>query len=122
MDEKDIRRQEEEISHPLQRLSPSNMSLDYRVGKNPHWGGSLSLTEYKVSKGDGATDASTQTKESIRRTNGQETHIRGVSIDNGSLELEANLNHKNQALQVKENSEHCREEISPPSSSSTSSS
>nr|DAD19376.1 TPA_asm: hypothetical protein HUJ06_020839 [Nelumbo nucifera] len=43
-----MRRQEEEISPPLQRLSPASMSPDYRVGKNPPWGGSLSLTEYKV--------------------------------------------------------------------------
>nr|DAD36327.1 TPA_asm: hypothetical protein HUJ06_006968 [Nelumbo nucifera] len=56
---KDMRRQEEEISPPLQRLSPSSMSSNYRVGKNPPWGGSLTLTEYKVSKGDGAIDAST---------------------------------------------------------------
>ncbi|XP_019054521.1 PREDICTED: protein UPSTREAM OF FLC-like isoform X2 [Nelumbo nucifera] len=116
---KDMRRQEEEFSPPLQRLSPSGMSPDYRVGKNPPWGGSLSLTEYKVSKGDGATDASTQTEESIKRTNGQETRIRGVSTDDVSLELE---DHKNQVLQVKENSELCREEISPPPSSSSTSS
>nr|DAD20677.1 TPA_asm: hypothetical protein HUJ06_022140 [Nelumbo nucifera] len=39
---KDMRRQEEEIPHPLQRLNPSSMSPDYSVGKNPPWGGSLS--------------------------------------------------------------------------------
>ncbi|XP_010243223.1 PREDICTED: protein UPSTREAM OF FLC [Nelumbo nucifera] len=117
---KETRHQEEEISPPLQRPSPSSLSPDLRVGKNSSWAGSLSLTEYKVCKGDGSIDASTQTEESMKRNRAQETCTRGVSTDDGSSEPESNVNQQNQAL--KENSELCRDEISPPPSSSSTSS
>ncbi|XP_042496080.1 protein SOSEKI 3-like [Macadamia integrifolia] len=115
--------QEDEISPPLQRPSPSSMSPDTRVGSNPSYCGSRSLTEYKICKGAQAADASTQTEViSVRRDKARETCTRGVSTDNGSMELECNGSPENQILHVKENSELYGDEISPPPSSSSTSS
>ncbi|XP_043703184.1 protein SOSEKI 3 [Telopea speciosissima] len=115
--------QDDEISPPLQRPSPLVMSPDSVVGNNPPYCGSRSLTEYKVCKGAQAADASTQTEViSVRRDKAGETCTRGVSTDNGSIELERNGSHENQIPQAKENSELCRDEISPPPSSSSTSS
>lgn len=114
--------QEDGISPPVQRLSSSGTSPDSIVENNSSWCGSLSLTEYKVCNGGQAADASTQTEESARRTEAQETFTRGVSTDDGSLELGTYENHQNQVPQMKENSEFFRNEISPPPSSSSTSS
>ncbi|XP_042511670.1 protein SOSEKI 3-like [Macadamia integrifolia] len=87
---------------------------------NPHI---RSLTEYKVCKGAQAVDASTQTEvTSVRRNKAPETCTRGVSTNDGSLDLECNENHENHIPQAKDNSELCRDEISPPPSSSSTSS
>ncbi|XP_043707553.1 protein SOSEKI 3-like [Telopea speciosissima] len=115
--------QEDEISSLLQRTSSSDMSPDSRVGNNHLSCGFRSLTEYKVCKGAQAADASTQTEVvSVRRNKAPETCTRGVSTDDGSIELECNENPENQIPQAKDNSELCRDEISPPPSSSSTSS
>ncbi|XP_042503477.1 protein SOSEKI 3-like [Macadamia integrifolia] len=111
--------QEDEISPPLQRPSSSDLSPDSRVGNNPLCD-SRSLTEYKVCKGAQAADASTQTEvTSVRRNKAPETCTRGVSTDDGSLDLECNENHENHIPQAKDNSKLYRDEISPPPSSSS---
>ncbi|KAJ4979270.1 hypothetical protein NE237_010050 [Protea cynaroides] len=115
--------QEDEISPPLQRPSPSGMSPDSRVGNNPSSCGSRSLTEYRVCEGGQAADASTQTEvTSGRRYKAGETCTRGVSTDDGSVELECNWSRENQIPEAKEKSELCRDEVSPPPSSSSTSS
>ncbi|KAK9279861.1 hypothetical protein L1049_013543 [Liquidambar formosana] len=114
--------QEDELSPPLQRPGSSGVSPESQVGKNCSWGGSLSLTEYKVYKSDGSADASTQTDENVSRPKTRETCTRGVSTDDGSIEPECPELYQNQIPRVKENSEICRETVSPPPSSSTSSS
>lgn len=114
--------QEDELSPPLQRPGSSGLSPGSRVAKDSSWGGSLSLTEYKICKSDGATDASTQTEENVSKPKARETCTRGVSTDDGSLEAERNEIYQNQVPCMKENSEICRESISPLSTSSASSS
>ena len=114
--------QEDELSPPLQRPGSSGLSPGSRVAKDSSWGGSLSLTEYKIYKSDGATDASTQTEENVSKPKTRETCTRGVSTDDGSLEAERNEIHQNQVPCIKENTEICREAISPLSTSSASSS
>ncbi|KAF8396521.1 hypothetical protein HHK36_018145 [Tetracentron sinense] len=115
--------QEDELSSLVQRPSSSGMSPDCRFGENPSCGGSPSLTEYRVYKGNGAGDASTQTEESAKKAKAQETCTRGVSTDDGSSEPECHEDHQDQIQQGKENSELCRDEMpSPPACSSTSSS
>ncbi|KAF9675159.1 hypothetical protein SADUNF_Sadunf09G0003100 [Salix dunnii] len=115
--------QEDEVSPPQQRPGSSGVSPESTVGKNSSWNGSLSLTEYKIYKSDGFTNASTQTEENVSKPKSRETCSRGVSTDDGSLEQECNENDQNRFPQVKENSEICENPVSPhPSSSSTSSS
>ncbi|KAK9126577.1 hypothetical protein Scep_015423 [Stephania cephalantha] len=113
---------EDETSPPPQRAGSAGMSPESIVGKNPSCGSSRSLMEYKVCSGDGATDASTQTDDRVKRSKARETCTRGVSTDDGSHDAEFNENDQNQNRQEKENLELCRGEISPPPSSSTSSS
>ncbi|GLU11887.1 hypothetical protein SLE2022_286060 [Rubroshorea leprosula] len=111
--------QDDEVSPPLQRPGFSEVSSESSCGKNSSWVGSLGLTEYKVCKGDGLADASTQTEENVRRPKARETCIRGVSTDDGSLEPECNQNYQKQVSFVKENSETCRNPASPPPSTSS---
>ena len=115
--------QEDELSPPVQLPDSTSVSPESRVGKNSSWGGSLSLTEYKVYKGDGLADAATQTEEhASRRSKAQDTCTRGVSTDDGSLEPECSDVYRNQVSRAKENSEICRESFSPPPSTSSASS
>lgn len=114
--------QEDELSPPVQLPDSSSVSPESRVEKNSLWGGSLSLTEYKVYKGDGLADAATQTEENVSRSKNRETCTRGVSTDDGSLEPECSDAYRNQVSRAKENSEICKESFSPPPSTSSASS
>lgn len=114
--------QEDEVSPPLQRPCSSGVSPESSVEKNSTWTGSLSLTEYKVYKCDGAADASTQTEENVSSGKSRETCTRGVSTEDGSLQRECNGTCQSQFPQMKENSEIQRDSISPPPSSSSASS
>ncbi|XWS53342.1 hypothetical protein CRYUN_Cryun11dG0148800 [Craigia yunnanensis] len=118
--------QDDELSSLGNRPTPgsSGVSPEPRYGKNSYSGCSLGLTEYKVHKSDGLADASTQTEENTSRSKTRETCTRGVSTDDGSLELECNANFQNQVCNpcMKDNSEICRNSVSPPSTSSASSS
>ncbi|XP_008226601.1 PREDICTED: protein UPSTREAM OF FLC isoform X2 [Prunus mume] len=114
--------QEDELSPPVQRpKGSSSASPESTVGKNSSWGGSLSLTEYKVYKSDGLADASTQTEENVNKPKAQETCTRGVSTDDGSLEPDSSY-YQNRVPCEKENSEICSDSVSPPPSSSSASS
>ncbi|KAF9594202.1 hypothetical protein IFM89_028859 [Coptis chinensis] len=114
--------QEDEVSPPLQRPESCSVSPESRVGKDTSCVSSMSLTNYKVCKGDGAANASTQTDECVGTSKSRETCIRGVSTDDGSLELECSGHHPIQVQPAKENSELSRDEVSPPPSSSSTSS
>lgn len=100
--------QEDELS-PGQRTGSSEVSPESRDGKSS----CLSLTEYKIYKGDGLADAATQTEENGGRHKTRETCTRGVSTDDGLLEPQC------QAPLVKENLEICRDAVSPPPSTSS---
>ncbi|OVA19501.1 Protein of unknown function DUF966 [Macleaya cordata] len=113
--------QEDELSPELQPPGSSSTSPDSRVGKNLSLSDSISLTEYKIFKGDGAADAATQTEEDLENK-ARVTCTRGVSTDDRSSEIECIENHQNEIHHEMENSEICREEISPPPSSSSNSS
>lgn len=112
--------QEEELSPPVERPGGS-CSVSPESGKNSSWGGSLSLTEYKIYKSDGLADASTQTEENVNKPKALETCTRGVSTDDGPLESDCSY-YQNPIPCLKENSEICSDSVSPPSSSSASSS
>ncbi|KAL5565826.1 hypothetical protein UlMin_028990 [Ulmus minor] len=114
--------QEEDLSPPAERPGSSGVSPESGAGKNSSWAGSLSLTEYKVYKNDGLANASTQTEENSGRAKARETCTRGVSTDDGSIERECSENYRNRDRPGKENTEICSDSVSPPSSSSTSSS
>lgn len=115
--------QDGEISPPVQHTDSSGVSPGYRDGKSSPWNGCLSLAEYKVHKGDGLADASTQTEETVIRANKVgETCTRGVSTDDGSLEPESTESCENRVPRVKETSDISRESISPPQPSSSASS
>ncbi|KAL5719022.1 hypothetical protein ACHQM5_011859 [Ranunculus cassubicifolius] len=114
--------QEDEVSPPLQRPESSNVSPDSMVGKNASWRSSTSITNYSGCKGDTAANASTQTDECIRAAKARETCTRGVSTDDGSLELECSGHHQIHVQPSNVNSELCRDEVSPPPSSSSTSS
>lgn len=117
--------QDDDLSPPVQCPGSSGVSPDSTVGKSSSWGGSLSLTEYKVYKTDGLADASTQTEENVNRPKTRDTCTRGVSTDDGLLEPQSNETYRNHVPPVKENSEICGHSVSlspPPSSSSASSS
>ncbi|CAI9104966.1 OLC1v1003771C1 [Oldenlandia corymbosa var. corymbosa] len=115
--------QDDELSPPIQRPGSSAVSPESSVGKNSSWNGSLSLAEYKVYKGDGLADASTQTEESGDRVNkARETCTRGVSTEDRTSGIQNGATQA-QASQVKETSEITGDYVStPPSSSSASSS
>ncbi|KAI4322326.1 hypothetical protein L6164_022031 [Bauhinia variegata] len=117
MDGKETRNSQDELS-PAQQTGSSDVSPESTAGKSD----SLSLTEYKVYKSDGLADASTQTEENVSRPKTRETCTRGVSTDDGSLEPECHETCQSQVPQVKENQEICRDTVSPPSTSSPSSS
>ncbi|KAK8707797.1 hypothetical protein V6N13_058849 [Hibiscus sabdariffa] len=126
MNEKRIKNsQDDELSSPVNRPTPgsSGASPESRYGKNSSWGCSLSLTEYMVSKSDRLADASTQTEENTDKPKTRETCTRGVSTDDGSLEPGGNENFQNIVPEpcVKDNSEICRNPVSPPTTSSSSS-
>lgn len=125
-DDKEIKHpREDEVSPPSQRSDSSAVSPESRAGSHSPWGASLSLTEYKVPKSEGATDASTQTEENMRRVKQKETCTRGVSTEDGTLEGEHSEHHENtqtHANNTKQNSEICENSVSPPTSSSASSS
>ncbi|XP_059626896.1 protein SOSEKI 3 [Cornus florida] len=115
--------QDDELSSPVQRLGSSGVSPEARVGKDSSWGGSLSLTEYKVYRSDGLADASTQTDENVNRANkARETCTRGVSTDDGSLEPQRNEACQSQDPHVKSTSGISGNSISPPPSLSSASS
>lgn len=116
--------QDDDLSPSVHRPGSSGVSPDSTAGKSTSWGGSLSLTEYKVYKNDGLADASTQTEENVNRAKTRETCTRGVSTDDGSLEPESTGSCQKQVPCVKENSEISGHlvSVSPPSSSSASSS
>ncbi|KAL6195841.1 hypothetical protein ACLB2K_031458 [Fragaria x ananassa] len=112
--------QEDELSPPVERPRGSS-SVSPESGKNSSWGGSLSLTEYKVYKSDGLADASTQTEENVNKPKALETCTRGVSTDEGSLEPDCS-DYQDRIPCLKENSEICSDSNSPPASSSSASS
>lgn len=117
--------QDDDLSPSVHHLGSSGVSPDSTAGKSSSWGGSVSLTEYKVYKNDGLADASTQTEENVNRAKPRETCTRGVSTDDGSTEPEITASCQKQVPRVKENSEISGHQISvspPPSSSSASSS
>ncbi|PRQ33378.1 hypothetical protein RchiOBHm_Chr5g0056921 [Rosa chinensis] len=111
---------EDELSPPVERPGGSS-SVSSESGKNSSWGGSLSLTEYKVYKSDGLADASTQTEENANKLKALETCTRGVSTDDGSLEPDCSY-YQDRIPCLKENSEICSDSVSPPPSSSSASS
>ena len=113
---------EEEISPPSQRSGSSAVSPESRAGSHSPWGASLSLTEYKLPKSDGATDASTQTEDNVRQVKNKETCIRGVSTEEATLDGENHENSQAHTDSIKQNVEVPGESVSPPSSSSASSS
>ncbi|XP_022755572.1 protein UPSTREAM OF FLC-like isoform X2 [Durio zibethinus] len=119
--------QDDEPSSPVNHPTPGSSvaSPESRYGKNSSsWGCSLSLTDCKVCKSDGLADASTQTEENRNRPKTRETCIRGVSTDDWSLEPECNTGFQNQVPKpfLKDNSEICRNSVSPPPSISSASS
>ncbi|RDX88131.1 Protein UPSTREAM OF FLC [Mucuna pruriens] len=83
---------------------------------------SLALTEYKIYKTDGLADASTQTEENVSRSRAQKTCTRGVSTEDGSLESECHEICQAEVPQVKHTPQICRDTVSPPPSTSSSSS
>ncbi|CAO2813025.1 unnamed protein product [Amaranthus hypochondriacus] len=113
---------EEEISPPSQRSGSSAVSPDSRAGSHSPWGASLSLTEYKVPKSDGSTDASTQTDDNLKQVKNKETCTRGVSTEEATLDGENHENSQAHADSMKPNVEVPGDSVSPPSSSSASSS
>ncbi|XP_057508067.1 protein SOSEKI 3-like [Actinidia eriantha] len=114
--------QDDDLSPPDRHLDSSGVSPGSRDGKSSPWNGSLSLT-YKVYKGDGLADASTQTEEAVSTTNkALETCTRGVSTDDGSLEPGSNESCQNRVPCVNETSDISRNSISPPPSLSSASS
>ncbi|KAI3461368.1 hypothetical protein Pfo_018031 [Paulownia fortunei] len=115
--------QDDELSPPDQRPCSSAVSPEFSIGKNSSWNGSLSLTEYKVYKSDGLSDASTQTEENASRAVGtRDTCTRGVSTDDGLVEPEISGTRPNQVPRVKDTPEICRDFVSPPPSTSSASS
>ncbi|KAH9700346.1 UPSTREAM OF FLC protein [Citrus sinensis] len=117
--------QDDDLSPSVHHPGSSGVSPDSTAGKSSSWGGSLSLTEYKIYKNDGLADASTQTEENVNRAKPRETCTRGVSTDDGSIEPEITASCQKQVPCVKENSEISGHQVSvspPPSSSSASSS
>ncbi|XP_027348249.1 protein UPSTREAM OF FLC-like [Abrus precatorius] len=111
--------QDDELSQEPHTGS-SDVSPESRAGKSDPL--SLALTEYKIYKTDGLADASTQTEENVKRPKTQKTCTRGVSTEDGSLESECHEICQTEAPRVKDNPEICRDTVSPPPSTSSSSS
>ena len=122
MNEKDTRNsQEDDELSPRQQTGSSDVSPQSRAGTSDSL--SLPLTEYKIYKTDGLTDASTQTEENVSKLESQKTCTRGVSTeDDGSLEPECREISDTQVPQVKENHEIVMDSVSPPASTSSPSS
>ncbi|XP_008807694.1 protein UPSTREAM OF FLC isoform X2 [Phoenix dactylifera] len=102
-----------------------NISPELGPKRPPSWEvDSPSTTEYRVYKLIGAADASTQTDErgGRRARGGPDTCIRGVSTDDGPMDLEFDERRRNHSLHPKDGSEMVRDEISPPPTSSSASS
>lgn len=114
--------QEDDVSLPSQRSGSSAASPESRAGSHNSWGASLSLTDCKVSESEGATDASTQTEENVKKDGPKETCTRGVSTDDGILDGEPDENPQTNAATAKLNSGTCRDSVSPPPSSASASS
>lgn len=115
--------QDDEQSPPVYRPGSSAVSPESIIGKNSCWNGPLSLTQYKIYKSDGLTDASTQTEEiSSRAVRTQDTRTRGVSTEGGSFEPESGKTPQNEVRRMKETSGICRDLVSPPPSTSSASS
>lgn len=113
----------ESTSPPRHPTSSSGTPMESIARKSPPWGGSLGLMEYKVHKASGAVDASTQTEDRGKRSQARETCTRGVSTDEELFGLACSGNHpRNLNLKLKENSELGIDDISPPPSSSSTSS
>ncbi|KAG4961222.1 hypothetical protein GLYMA_13G322200v4 [Glycine max] len=121
MTEKETRNsQEDDDLSPRQQTGSSDVSPQSRAGKSDSL--SLPLTEYQIYKNDGLADASTQTEENVNKPETQKTCTRGVSTeDDGSLEPECHEIGETQVPQVKYNSEICRDTVSPPPSTPSSS-
>ncbi|KAH1142205.1 hypothetical protein AAZX31_12G077200 [Glycine max] len=115
----------------------TRISQDDELSQDPHTGSSdvspesraeksdalsLALTEYKIYKTDGLADASTQTEEKDNRSRAQKTCTRGVSTEDGSLESECHEICQAEAPQVKDTPRICRDAVSRPPSTSSSSS
>ncbi|OIW09121.1 hypothetical protein TanjilG_11259 [Lupinus angustifolius] len=111
--------QEDELS-PEKHIGSSDVSPKSIAGKSGPL--SLPLTEYKIYKTEGSADASTQTEENVNRPNIRKTCTRGVSTDDGSSEPECNEICEVEEPRVKDNSEICRDTVSPPPSTSSPSS
>ncbi|XP_057727800.1 protein SOSEKI 3-like isoform X1 [Arachis stenosperma] len=100
-----------------QRSGSSDVSPESRAGKSDST--NLSLPEYKIYKSEKLSDASTQTEEPKSITKTQKTCTRGVSTEDASMESECHEIHQDEVPHVTENSEICRETISPPPSTSS---
>ncbi|KAE9593170.1 hypothetical protein Lalb_Chr19g0136931 [Lupinus albus] len=121
MNGKDTRHsQENEFSEEPQGGS-SDVSPESTTGKSDPL--SLALSEYKIYKTDGLTNASTQTEEKFSRSKTRKTCTQGVSTEDGSLEAECHaIICQARVGKVKDNPEICRNTGSPlPSISSPSS-
>lgn len=112
--------QDDELSPPVHCPGSSAVSPESIIGKKSCWNGPLNLTQYKVNKSDGLTDASTQTEESSSRgVRTQDTCTRGVSTEDGSLEPESGKTSENKVPRIKETSDICSDLVSPPPSTSS---
>ncbi|XP_020215176.1 protein UPSTREAM OF FLC isoform X2 [Cajanus cajan] len=112
--------QDDELSQEEPHTGSSDVSPESRDKKSDSL--SLALTEYKIYKTDGLADASTQTEENGRRSRSQKTCTRGVSTEDGSLESECHEICQTEVPQVKHTPQICRDTVSPPPSTSSSSS
>ncbi|XP_054812767.1 protein SOSEKI 3 isoform X2 [Prosopis cineraria] len=112
---KETRQSQDDELSPGQHTGSSDASPESRARKSA----TLSLTEYKIYKTDGLADASTQTEEGGGRHKTLETCTRGVSTDDGLSVPECYKTCQALAQQVKDNSEICRDTVSPPPSTSS---
>ncbi|XP_058779763.1 protein SOSEKI 3-like [Vicia villosa] len=119
MNEREGRNSQEEISPRQDHTGSSDASPESSDGKSDC--PSLPLTEYKIYKADGLSDASTQTEERVSRPQKQKTCTRGVSTEDRSLESECDEICEIQPSQVKDDSE-IRTDVFPPLSNSSPSS
>lgn len=120
MNEREGRNSQEEISPRQDHTGSSDASPESSDGKSDC--PSLPLTEYKIYKADGLSDASTQTEERVNRPQNQKTCTRGVSTEDRSLESECDEICEIQAPQAKDDSEIRTDVVFPPLSNSSPSS